>query len=455
MPALAHLWDAFRIYGDISTRRLRQAAPAPLPASQKYVLFVDNRFPDYFAQIEFLFRSGFLDPRSATIVARYYVSSATGVLAGQKKYGFGLRFFTTLSTIPQPPEGSIVLYPYNGQANNRMMLNRESIHVFVGHGDSNKKASINPMLRAYDYVLVTGELQQQRLIDQHILRHSDLASNRMIALGHRLIDAHQAANLEPVPGNRADACIAYLPTWEGGFDRENYCSVGEANTERLLVGLARKLGVGRIVLDVHPNLGSRRADYAVKLAGMVESLLAQGLAVDVVRAENKEAAVKVLNPMLRSGRLGIACMPVKAAYAVVDVSATESIVAASRIPSVVAWRDAVPIFGSRLYWQIRRHQIVPLSDDEAIDGAAARALTAEDLHEQAQFAETLFNYHDPELAIMAAPEQGEWLHAYVHDLSAKEKARVIQGSAIVKPGFEPQEAGELVADLSLRRKSKC
>ncbi|MDR6757609.1 hypothetical protein J2Y48_002906 [Mycoplana sp. BE70] len=455
MSALAHLWDVFRIYTDISARRLRKTPPARLPASQKYILFLDNRFPDHFSQVEFLFRSGFLRPETTTILSRFYVSSVTGLLTGRAKYGFGLEFFTTLASIPQPPVGSVVLYPYNGQANSRMMLNRESIHIFVGHGDSNKKASVNPMLRAYDHVFVTGELQRHRLIDQHILRPEDLAGDRMIALGDCLIDAHQAAGIEHVPHDHPDASIVYLPTWEGGFERENYCSIGEPNTARLLVSLAGKLGVRRVVIDVHPNLGSRRSEYGAHLVRLTENLLAHGLAVDVVRAENKTSAVKPLGALLRARRIGAARAPVKAAYAIVDVSATESIVAASGTPSLVAWKDVTDIFGSRLYWRIRRQQIVRLSEAGDIDRAVARALTREDLREQAEFAEALFGYQQPDLLKMSPAERSAWLHACVVDLQARGKTRVMEGITI--PGLEAgfNNVSGLFSGIAQERTNEC
>jgi hypothetical protein len=388
----------------------------------QFVIFLDNKFPDFFSQVDFLFSSGFLSGADVTVVAKFYYSSAKSLIDAQKRLGFKLMFFSTLASIPSVPAGAVVLYPYNGQSNSRMMLNRDCVHVFVGHGDSNKKASINPLLRTYDNILVTGDLARQRLLDQLILGQSDVS--KVISLGKTLIDVHQSVRFR-YASSRDGGTLVYLPTWEGGIEAENYCSIGEPSAAELIIGLAAKLGAKVVTIDIHPNLGTRRPVYLNRLAAQIKSFVAAGLKVQLVKSDTKTVSVSKLQGMLASGEISIAPETIDGCYAVVDVSAVEGVLAAAGMPTVVAWKTDAPLFTSEAYWKIRNRQVVRLNSVGAVERAVAHADTPADKQEQQAFVDAMFGYEHPSLRDTAPAEQAQWLHKALFAAKALQKPFVV------------------------------
>lgn len=389
---------------------------------EQFIIFLDNKFPDFFSQVDYLFSSGFLSKSNVTVVAKYYFSSAKSLVSAQNRIGFRLSFFSTLASIPSVPAGAVVLYPYNGQSNSRMMLNRDCVHVFVGHGDSNKKASVNPLLRTYDNILVTGDLARQRLLDQLILGQSDIP--KMVSLGTTLIDTHQSARFRYADG-LAGGALVYLPTWEGGIDSENYCSIGEPNTTELLKRLAAKLGTKVVTIDIHPNLGTRRPAYINKLADMIKALVAVGLSVQIVKSDTKTISVAKLQALLSTGEVSIAPEVIDGCYAVADVSAVESVLAAAGLPSVVAWKTDAPLSTSRAYWEMRRNQVVRLNSAASVERVVTHANSAADQEEQQAFVGAMFGYEHPSLKNAAPAEQSKWLHEALFASKALQKPFVV------------------------------
>lgn len=370
------------------------------------VVFLDNRFPDFFNQIDYLFSSGFL-PEGTAIITRYRKSNHKNILAGVEPFGAKVYTFTTLANIPIVRPGAVIIYPYNAQTNNRMMLNRRCVHVFIGHGDSNKKASVNPLLRAFDYVLIAGELSRKRLLDQGVLR-PQLTREHTIAIGATVIDQRHSRLYDYAKGADGGA-LAYLPTWEGGLKAENYCTVAETNTASFLIRLAKKLETRTIILDVHPNLGQRQARYKTRFTALVMRLLDSGFTVKLRQKGGTVEGLRVIRKLVERGRLELLTGRTDICYAIVDVSAAEGIIAAQNIPSAVVYRSETSFYSGKSYMDIRGDAIISIQDDASINKFFDFVGTPEDEEKQKLFAQTLFSCDDEEMNSLDDPAKWNYL----------------------------------------------
>jgi hypothetical protein len=147
-------------------------------------------------------------------------------------------------------------------------------HVWVGHGESAKKANRHRTASAYDSVFVA---------DYHAVQRYQRTVRRWIgagacAIGAPVVDG-LSATTEPSP--RPIRTLVYAPTWEGTGPNADYSSidvVGPALIEALPTLTARGVDV---ILRPHPGTGKRRPD----LKGIVKALLAAG----AVRSRDKAA----------------------------------------------------------------------------------------------------------------------------------------------------------------------
>jgi len=386
----------------------REGFRASLSGEVEFAVIVDNRFPDFFAQISFLFSSGFLAPARTAVIAKEHRQSRACLEEGARKYGFALCFFRALTDIPSLPGGTIVFYPYNGQANYRVLQERHCIHIFIGHGDSNKAASVHPLLRAYDHVLLCGTLAQQRLFASGIFREDSIEPGRMIMLGDTVIGSDEAQRFAPVAGEEA-ACVLWAPTWEGGIESANYSSVAEGLTPQFILGLCKKLNLERVWIDFHPNLGARRPAYGKHLSEIVEQLAANGLRLQIpARAEQLQVG-QFLKNAIRRGLVEIDPRPAAVRHAVVDVSAMETLMAVRGIPSSVFWRESAPIHASAAWWKLRRDHVVRMNTPESAERVLEQVETPEARASQEAFNAGCCGYEDDELRGKTHERRAEWL----------------------------------------------
>ena len=107
-------------------------------------------------------------------------------------------------------------------------------HVFIGHGDSDKIASVNPFSKVYDEVWTAGRAGRDRYAHRRRRRPGRGHRRGRAARSWRPIDAGRAPPEGPVP------TVLYAPTWEGWDD-------DPGNTSLLLAGenIVRKLLDGR------------------------------------------------------------------------------------------------------------------------------------------------------------------------------------------------------------------
>jgi hypothetical protein len=145
----------------------------------------------------------------------------------------------------------VALYPANVGKNIHMLRVPTMKHVFIGHGDSDKLASVNPYSKAYDEVWTAGRAGR----DRYALADVGVRDEDIVEVGRP-----QLAPIRPGGGARRNPVptVLYAPTWEGWDD-------SPGNTSLLLAGeniIRRLLDAEppvRVLYKPHPFTGTRSA----------------------------------------------------------------------------------------------------------------------------------------------------------------------------------------------------
>ncbi|MEV4329375.1 hypothetical protein AB0K02_02335 [Streptomyces sp. NPDC049597] len=159
----------------------------------------------------------------------------------------------------------VALYAANVGKNIHMLRVPTMKHVFIGHGDSDKLASVNPFSKAYDEVWTAGRAGR----DRYVLADVGVLSEDIVEVGRP-----QLAPIEPWTGKPLHPIptVLYAPTWEGWEDNPGNTSLllaGENIVKRLL---ASEKPV-RLIYKPHPFTGTRdpRAKAVhLRITAMVE-----------------------------------------------------------------------------------------------------------------------------------------------------------------------------------------
>jgi hypothetical protein len=143
----------------------------------------------------------------------------------------------------------VALYPANVGKNIHMLREPGAKHVFVGHGDSDKLASVNPFSKAYDEVWTAGKAGR----DRYALADVGVRDEDIVEVGRP-----QLARIRPWTGSVPDGCIPtvlYAPTWEGWTDDPGNTSVilAGVNIVRRLVDADQPV---RVLYKPHPFTGT-------------------------------------------------------------------------------------------------------------------------------------------------------------------------------------------------------
>ncbi|GAA3806848.1 hypothetical protein GCM10022206_51760 [Streptomyces chiangmaiensis] len=143
----------------------------------------------------------------------------------------------------------VTLYAANVGKNIHMLRVPTMKHVFIGHGDSDKIASVNPFSKVYDEVWTAGRAGR----DRYALADVGVRDDDIVEVGRP-----QLAPIQPwrgVPEGRIPT-VLYAPTWEGWDDNPG-------NTSLLLAGenIVKKLLAAdrpvRVLYKPHPFTGTR------------------------------------------------------------------------------------------------------------------------------------------------------------------------------------------------------
>ncbi|OQR64208.1 hypothetical protein B6E66_10125 [Streptomyces maremycinicus] len=145
----------------------------------------------------------------------------------------------------------VALYCANVGKNIHLLRVPTMKHVFIGHGDSDKLASVNPFSKVYDEVWTAGRAGRDRYAIADVgIRDEDIVEVGRPQLAP--IRTWQGAPEGRIP------TVLYAPTWEGWDDNPG-------NTSLLLAGenIVKKLVAAeppvRVLYKPHPFTGTRSA----------------------------------------------------------------------------------------------------------------------------------------------------------------------------------------------------
>ncbi|MFG2457964.1 hypothetical protein ACGFWE_12965 [Streptomyces sp. NPDC048523] len=149
----------------------------------------------------------------------------------------------------------VALYAANVGKNIHLLRVPTMKHVFIGHGDSDKLASVNPFSKAYDEVWVAGRAGR----DRYAIADVGVRDEDIVEVGRPQLAPIQKRQGTPGPrGGAADGycpTVLYAPTWEG-WDGD------PGNTSLMLAGenIVRKLLKAdppvRVLYKPHPFTGT-------------------------------------------------------------------------------------------------------------------------------------------------------------------------------------------------------
>jgi hypothetical protein len=147
----------------------------------------------------------------------------------------------------------VALYAANVGKNIHLLRVPTMKHVFIGHGDSDKLASVNPYSKVYDEVWTAGRAGRDRYAIADVgVRDDDIVEVGRPQLAP--IQTWQGASHAAAEGHCPT--VLYAPTWEGWDDNPG-------NTSILLAGenIVRRLVTAdppvRVLYKPHPFTGTR------------------------------------------------------------------------------------------------------------------------------------------------------------------------------------------------------
>jgi hypothetical protein len=175
----------------------------------------------------------------------------------------------------------VALYAANVGKNIHLLRVPTMKHVFIGHGDSDKLASVNPFSKAYDEVWTAGRAGR----DRYAIADVGVRDEDIVEVGRPQLAPIQTWQGTPGPrGGAADGycpTVLYAPTWEG-WDGD------PGNTSLMLAGenIVKKLLKAdppvRVLYKPHPFTGTVLAKAGAahqKVTALIEKA-ASGRAAD-------------------------------------------------------------------------------------------------------------------------------------------------------------------------------
>jgi hypothetical protein len=169
----------------------------------------------------------------------------------------------------------VVMYTANVGANIHMLREPGPKHVFIGHGDSDKQASINPYSKVYDEVWVAGRGGRERYAQADVgVRDEDI-----VEVGRPQLAALSTTVTRA--GGRPFT-VLYAPTWEGWL-ASDVCHTSVALMgEAIVHGLLDLSPPVRVIYKPHPLTGSRSPQARAVNEAITARVRAAGGDVDAV-----------------------------------------------------------------------------------------------------------------------------------------------------------------------------
>ncbi|MFI5425659.1 CDP-glycerol glycerophosphotransferase family protein [Aeromicrobium sp. UC242_57] len=146
----------------------------------------------------------------------------------------------------------LVLYVNHDPINFESLRFTSMVHVYLGHGDSDKGVSVSNQVKAYDLCFLAGRAALERTASAVMLYD---AAARSVLIGQPQADGTAPVSPSPDPTR---STVLYAPTWEASQPSVSYGSL-ETHGAALVQALS---GTYRVVYRPHPLNGVIRPSYA-------------------------------------------------------------------------------------------------------------------------------------------------------------------------------------------------
>ncbi|MFV2100810.1 CDP-glycerol glycerophosphotransferase family protein [Micromonospora sp. LOL_024] len=170
------------------------------------------------------------------------------------------------------------LYPANAGENIHLLREPGMKHVFLGHGDSDKAASVNPFCRVYDEVWVAGPAGRER----HARAGVGVRDCDVVEIGRPQLAGVHAAGTESVD---RPFTVLYAPTWEGWLADDPYHTSVVLMGDRIVAGLLAIRPAVRLVYKPHPLTGSQSGRARAAHDRIVQRIRSAGGDVDATELD--------------------------------------------------------------------------------------------------------------------------------------------------------------------------
>jgi hypothetical protein len=158
-----------------------------------------------------------------------------------------------LDEIVARSEVKLALYVNHDPINFEALRFTSMVHVYLGHGDSDKGVSVSNQVKAYDWCFLAGQAALDRTASA-VMLYDAAARSRLI--GQPQLDGAAPVTGSPSPDGRPT--VLYAPTWEASQPSVSYGSL-ESHGEALVRALSPAY---RVIYRPHPLNGVIRASYA-------------------------------------------------------------------------------------------------------------------------------------------------------------------------------------------------
>ncbi|MFE9442735.1 hypothetical protein ACFYO2_27940 [Streptomyces sp. NPDC006602] len=179
----------------------------------------------------------------------------------------------------------VALYAANVGKNIHLLRVPTMKHVFIGHGDSDKLASVNPFSKVYDEVWTAGRAGR----DRYAIADVGVRDEDIVEVGRPQLAPIQ--NWQGVPDGRM-ATVLYAPTWEGWDDSPGNTSILLAG-ENIVKKLVKADPPVRVLYKPHPFTGTVSAQAKAahqRITALVAKAAAQRAADPRFTADAAELA---------------------------------------------------------------------------------------------------------------------------------------------------------------------
>ena len=327
------------------------------------VFFIDSKAAESAKQYVFAFENKLFSAGEVIVIAKFHLKSFLGNVLASKKFGFRLRFVFDVNESILGKQNGVVFYFFNSIENVKLIKNRRYKHVFFGHGESNKRASLHPLYRVYDYLLTAGPFAQRRWVKYGLL-NQETVDDRVLDIGGAgvaSLDYSELGMIGEVTNLSRASGLLYLPTWEGGLSEENYSVLDHQNYAEFLLNAVSKSKAAFLLVKPHPNIGSRDRTYKSYFRDLIDFLIDRKVQILISKSDLNFVSRKVRRKW-RSSEMLTDRSSLIFRYAVVEVSAAESMAAKIGVKSVVLASKARDMYAPDKYSEGKGKSMIYLED---------------------------------------------------------------------------------------------